>query len=1035
MTFLQQTAQRIFDTHGPSLSDVWVILPTRRAVSVFLDELAKQSDRPFLAPHTLAVDDFITHAAGVQLIDTVSLLFELYEVFREIDPQVEFEQFIGWASVLLADFDRIDQYLVSPHELFSYLTAAKALERWQVDAPSSAKPIVETPGTKRYFKLFENLNTAYHALHTRLAEQGLAYRGMAYRLLAQNVETLIRDNLAYERIYFVGFNALSRAEEHIIRVLVDAQKAEMIWDVDQYYIRDREQESGEFLRRYLNDGWLFSKQNREDLNQLSNHLLGSEKNIRVIGVPNASMQAKVAGKLYADWGAEGLGLGAWGRERGVSRGGLVKDEGDSDTSAQNPPPSPHEVPRTEYPARSTTAIVLADETLLMPVLYALDESVTDLNVTMGLSLRSSLLFTLVDTLFEMQRTVHEFRAKDGRHLRIPKYHHRHVVKVLNHPFVRQYERIKALQWPGETLESGEVMPPEPLFQWIAKVIVKDQRVYLTESELNELGQNDPLVQVLFARWPNEEPLKAIQTLYDLIDLLRDVYRASQDAVEIEYLYLFFTLVKQLEATLERQAETAIEATPVTVKSFRQFLYELIRQTSIPFTSEGKSQLQIMGMLETRALDFDRVIILSVNEGSLPQSRKLNSLIPFDIASELHLPTYREQEAVMAYHFYRLLQRASDITLLYTTSTDAYGNSKGEPSRFIRQIEHELVPRSNGLIRISYPTVRFGRSGMSQVADLTDLRVPKTESIRTELIQLLTTKGLYPSYLNQFISCSMRFYFSRIVKIAEEEEIEEKMGVAEFGSWLHKVMERLDLDYRLKNLPVDEDIVKKLLEDEFTASMKGRVIESGMNLLLYDLARKLMLDFHRQQNALAGLTVIGTEQTLETYLLVPLDNGESIRVRIAGKIDRIERLDDRIRIVDYKTGRVELPDKAPKDLAEKLLNDGREDKMRQLWLYRYLALKNISEHGGLPRDRAKRNIYPTANLPVEAGFYSFRDLKGGFKSNPVTFGADDSPQQYIRDSEEILQLLIRRLLDTNEPFRKTDQIEMCQYCDFKGICGR
>ena len=136
MTFLQQTAQRIFETHGPSLSDVWVILPTRRAVSVFLDELAALSDRPFLAPHTLAVDDFITQAAGVQLIDSVSLLFELYDVFREIDPLVEFEQFIGWASVLLADFDRIDQYLISTSELFSYLTAAKALERWQVDMPS-----------------------------------------------------------------------------------------------------------------------------------------------------------------------------------------------------------------------------------------------------------------------------------------------------------------------------------------------------------------------------------------------------------------------------------------------------------------------------------------------------------------------------------------------------------------------------------------------------------------------------------------------------------------------------------------------------------------------------------------------------------------------------------------------------------------------------------------------------------------------------------------------------------------------------------
>ena len=1013
MTFLQQTAQRIFDTHGPSLRDVWVILPTRRAVSVFLDELAALSDRPFLAPHALAVDDFITKAAGVQLIDSVSLLFELYEVFKEIDPQVEFEQFIGWASVLLTDFDRIDQYLIDPHELFSYLTAARALERWQVDMPSSARPIIETPGTTRYFKLFENLQTAYHALHTRLTAQGLAYRGMAYRLLAQNVEALIRDNLAYERVYFAGFNALSRAEEQIIRVLVDANQAELIWDADQYYINDWGQEAGEFLRRYRDNGWFFSKQNRQDLRNpiLSNNLTGTPKNIRVVGVPNASMQAKVAGQIYEEWGKEGKG------ER-------RKEEGNSEG-----------LPFPPFLPSKKTAIVLADETLLMPVLYALDESVTDLNVTMGLSLRSSLLFTLVDTLFEMQRTVHEFRTKDGRDLRIPKYHHRHVVKVLNHPFMKQYERIRGLQWPGEVLETGEILPPEPLFQWIAKDIVAKQRVYMTEKEIRELGQNDPLIQVLFARWPNDEPLKAIRALYDLIDHLREVYRASQDAIEIEYLYLFFTLLKQLEATLERQKPSQNGETAVTVRSFRQFLYELIRQTSIPFTSEGKSQLQVMGMLETRALDFDRVIILSVNEGILPQSRKLNSLIPFDIAQELKLPTYREQEAVMAYHFYRLLQRASEIVLLHTTSTDAYGNSKGEPSRFIRQIEHELVPRSNGLIRISHPTVRFGRVGTANVADLAELRVPKTDSVRADLIKLLTTKGLYPSYLNQFVTCSMRFYFSRIVQISEEEEIEEKMGAAEFGSWLHLVLERMDVEYRLKGLPVDETIVRNLLEEEFARSMKGRVIESGMNLLLYDLAKKLMLDFYRQQDKLPGLTVIGTEQTLETYLTVPLDSGEPIRVRIAGKIDRIERFGDQIRIVDYKTGKVDLPDKAPKDLAEKLLNDGQADKMRQLWLYRYLALKNISDHGGLPRDRAKRDIYPASDLPVEAGFYSFRDLKGGFKSNPVTFGSDDSPAQYIQDSEELLQAMIQKMLDPNEPFRKTDQIETCQYCDFKGICGR
>lgn len=1027
MTFLQQTARRIFDNHGPSLADVWVILPTRRAVSVFLDELAQCSEQPFLAPHALAVDDFITQAAGVQLIDSVSLLFELYDVFKAIDPAVEFEQFIGWAPVLLTDFDRIDQYRVNTHELFTYLSAAKTLERWQVDQPQSARPIAETPGTARYFKLFENLHATYHALHRRLDEQGLAYRGMAYRRLADHVESLIRDNLAYERVYFVGFNALSQAEEHIIRVLVDAGKAELIWDADPYYLNDWRQEAGTFLRRYRDNGWFFSQQNRADLRDESNHLLGTPKNIRVVGVPNASMQAKVAGKIYKDWARSECRTTAVAEG---DEGGTGRRKPETLRSLSPLPPSSRSSPKT--------AIVLADETLLVPVLYALDESVTNLNVTMGLSLRQSLLFTLVDTLFEMQRTVHEFRTKDGRDLRIPKFHHRHVVKVLNHPFVRQYERIHNRMWPGGVNEKGVPLPPEPLFGWMAKDIVQQQRVYLTERELRELGQDDPLIGVLFTRWPADDPTRAIQTFYALIDQLREVYRDSQDAIEIEYLYLFYTLLQQLETTLERQKQSAGRTpdgrTPVTVRSFRQFLYELIRQTSIPFTSEGRSPLQVMGMLETRALDFERVIILSVNEGVLPQTRRLNSLIPFDIAQELGLPTYREQEAVMAYHFYRLLQRAEDVVLLHTTTTDAYGTGKGEPSRFIRQIEHELVPRSQGRIRLSRPTVRFGRPGLDKMANLTELSVPKTDSIRADLITLLTTRGLYPSYLNQFVSCSMRFYFSRLVKMGEDEDIEEKMGVTDFGNWLHLVLERLDKEYRLRGLTVDEPVIVRLLEEEFARTMKGRVIESGINLLLYDLAKKLMLDFQRQQGELAGLTVIASEQTLDTYIDVPL-NGRQLHVRIAGKIDRIEQYDGQIRIIDYKTGKVELPDKAPEDLADKLLNDGGADKMRQLWMYRYLAIKNIRDYGGLPLNKDIADVFETGNLPVEAGFYSFRDVAGGFKTNPVRFGEHDSAEQYIHQSEELLRRMIQRLFDPDEPFRKTDQLETCQYCDFKGICGR
>ena len=1012
MTFLQQTARYIYAKHNDTaqqpLDHIWVILPTRRAVSVFQQELADLTNRPMLAPHMLAVDDFITEAAGVQLIDNVSLLFELYDVFRELDRKVEFDQFVGWASVLLNDLDRIDQYRIDPNHLFEYLTEAKALERWTpenlqhtpnlANFPSERTPDGRTPDSRtsavsNYFGLFSNLKAAYYLLRERLLNKGLAYRGMAYRLLADTVRERIVENPDYEKIYFVGFNALTASEEHIIRVLTNTAKAELIWDVDHYYLNDPEQEAGYFLRQYkdgtsgksalpgFKDRTGFAAQGTAESVTIGNSLTTKPKHIRMVGVPTASLQAKVAGQLVDQI-----------------------QETDSETSR--------------------TVIVLADETLLVPVLYSLNESVSDLNVTMGLSLRNSLLFTLIDTLFEMQRTLMEFKTADGKVGKIPKFHHRQVVKLLNHPFVRQYEKLHGLMAP-ETVNGL----PRPLIDWILSEVVTGKRAYLSEQDMLGLGQGDTLFSVLFKRWRPNQPTDAINALFALVDLLRNVYRQSQDTIEIEYLYLFFSLLKQLETTLNRQATTPNSPegrTPtVTVRSFQQFLYELIRQTTIPFTSEGDSRVQLMGLLETRTLDFERVIILSANEGMLPQSRRMNSLIPFDIAIEVGLPTYREQEAVTAYHLYRLLQRASDVTFLYTTTADAYGNGKGEPSRFLRQIEHELVKVANGNIHFSKPLLRVGdEAGRT---DSVVLSVPKTDTIRQTLKTYLTQKGLYPTALNHFVACSMRFYFERVVGIREEEEVDERIDSAEFGTWLHNTMENLDKNYRMLNLPVTPELVQTVLDTEYRSLMGGRVADTGYNLLLYQLAKDLMQAFQSYQNdetIAHGIQVLATERTLITYLPVDI-GGELVQVKIGGKIDRLEQLrDGRIRIVDYKSGKVELPAKI-EDLAGSLTTladkDNKWEKIRQLWLYKYLILKE--------------NNYP--NAPVEAGFYSLRTFQKNrtFLTNRVNFSEDDNRDTYIAETETLIRQMVQRMFDTSQPFTMTENIETCTYCNYTKICGR
>lgn len=963
------------------MDHVWVILPTRRAVSVFNQELANLTERPMLAPHAVAVDDFITEAADVQIADSVSLLFDLYDVFQQLEHQVEFDKFVGWASILLTDFDRIDQFLVDADKLFGYLSEAKRLETWNLQLPSGAAPVTNTAVTKDYFKLFKNLELAYHRLHDRLMAKGLVYRGMAYRKLANEVEARLLDNPLYEKIYFVGFNALSKAEETIIKTLVKAQKAELIWDTDAYYMQNGRQEAGFFLRQYKADAKMAGFKDRSGGPGLGNTVVMGhgltetpDRTYRMVGVPTASLQAKLAGQLVGETQAAGV-------------------------------------------ATPRTVVVLADETLLIPVLYSLNETVRDLNVTMGLSLRHSLLFTLIDTLFELQRTLVQFKDGANPGQLTPRFHHRQITKLLNHPFVRQYATINNLVAPDEPNEL-----PKPLIDWLLAEVVSGKRAYLSSAELRFLGQHDALFGILFTPWPDHDPTLAIQALYELIDLLRDVYREGQDTIEIEYLYLFFSLLKQLETTLRQQAQQP-GAPGVTLKSFRQFLNELIRQTTIPFTSEGDSDVQLMGLLETRGLDFERVIILSANEGILPQARKHNSLVPFDIAQEVGLPTYREQESITAYHVYRLLQRAKDVTFLYTTTPDAYGNGKGEPSRFLRQIEHELVPAANGTITLHKPGLRLAAGAGRQEAVL--LQVTKTEAIRAALTKYLTKTGIYPTHLNQYVSCGMQFYFNKLVNIREERDLDEHIGTDEFGTWIHETLEAIDRDYRMHNLPVTQDVVLRVLNEQYTKVMSGRVADTGYNLLFYKLAEDIMVQFQAFQNqetASRGIKILGLEEHLTTTLPVDIGDGTIIPVRIGGKLDRTEQLaNGTIRIVDYKTGKVELPVKMP-NLSESL-TDSAEKKwgqIRQLWFYKYLFLKSGRANG----------------YPVEAGFYSFRadPATPEFKTNRVAFSDDNDPATYILESEKLIATFVQRMF-SDDPFTMTTNTASCEFCQYTKICGR
>ncbi len=1248
-TFLDRSAQHIYSQHTHNqLSKTCIVLPSRRGVLYFKQALARLSDVPFLAPDVLAVDDFVMEMTGLRQIDPVALLFELYDVFKEIDPNVVFERFMTWASTLLNDFDKIDQYLVDAKALFSYMSEAKALERWQMQLGESQKDRnLKTDRTDRYFKLFENIHTVYQNLRNRLTDKGLVYRGMAYRDLAENVDKYILDKNRHNKYYFVGFNALSDAEERIIRTLLKNKNlCETLWDSDTYFIKNKDQKAGDWLKYYKNGD------DKNGITPLFNNewtwetdeLLKGHKNVQIIGVSNASIQAKVAGHIYRGWG---------GKEKGKKGEREEGESGKSDEIGSQQPIADSQKPTAKSQAPQT-AIVLGDENLLVPVMNSLDESVKEFNITMGLSLRNSQLFTLIDSLFELQRNLVEFKTEEGGTVKVPKFSHRQVVKVLNHPFLRRWELMNYQGDPQEphlptpspsergsirpTFEDeladeysplsrreinnlpqdssdelsplsrrgvgGEVeklanfhttdaqtwknlKPParenrknptkseEKLWQFLRGKQLEDykfrrqhavlgyivdfinidtnliieldgeihqindnpkydeyrtlelneagfrvlrfkneevidnhnevlktilyylknkteqphpeasvapapspskkgsirptledelaeensplhrrgvggevlnpirktlqeitdrNRVFLSSKDLAELSNDDPMFAIIFKHW-NNKPQNAIKCFYELIDSLRDVYKENQDAIETEYLYQFYLILQRMEGILEERKDT------VTMRSFKTFLYEFIKQTKIPFESETEESLQIMGMLETRTLDFEKVIILSVNEGTLPQGKRQNTLIPFDALTDpqFNLPTHNHADSVMAYHFFRLLQRAKEVVLVHVLPSDTYG--AGEKSRFILQIEHELA-KMNPNITLTYPVVKF-IAGDEEKQDEAKLEIHKTEDILDFIEKEITEKGIFPSHMNQYLDCSLKYYFSRIAGIAEEEVVEEKIGVDTFGNWIHKTFENIDKEFVENGGVVEKEDLEKVLENidsylkqAFKETNMGLRAEEGMNYVLYQVGETIVKKFltYQLKNEIFPLELLDVEKTLKVQFMVDVNN-KMIPVKFAGRIDRMDRTGgSHVRVIDYKTGKVEAKDLKinAEDLAETLLTDKDKDKFRQLWLYKYMVLKQMVSSKGLTIRGIK--LDETENT-VSSGIYSFRNIEEGLLQQNISFHEGETIFDFLHESEQYLQAFVQDLLNPEKPFEKRKDVENCVYCDYRRICGR
>ncbi len=900
-------------------------------------ELGKVIDKPLVSPQITSIDDFVTEVSGFSVTDPVNLIFTLFEAFREVDATVDFNRFMGWGTVLLSDFDRMDMAMVRPEYLFDYLTEAKALERWNLDG-SPAAQAGTGEGTRQFFSLFANIRKVYDVFRSKLRAMGLAYPGMTYRHLAEHPELL--GEPGGTAFYFAGFNAFTASEMKIVQRCLAGGGA-VLWDSDAYYMTDNTYlEAGRYMRR-MRERRIFGP----EWNWMSRDLSDSEKTIHVYGVPNATLQTRVAGRIYSEIRKREAGPGL-------------------------------------------TAIVLADETLLTPMLYALDDSVSDVNVTMGLPLRNSMIYTLVDAIFELQQHAASQKGK------VPKYNYRFVVKVLSHPFLRQYGKIRKEEQERDFVEA------------LVSEIRGRNQVYLSRDYLLKASDDDPLMKCLFTPWPGDDSDAVIGSFYTLIDLLRKVYRHYESPAEQEYLHLFYTLLGRFEHTLEgRKKELNIQTT-------RQLLFELINQNRIPFSGEPVSDLQIIGLLETRALDFERVIILSVNEGVLPSPKRQNSLIPFDIARETGLPTHEQQEALSAYYFYRLLQRAEEVHLLYVNTGDGLGG--GEKSRFLLQLENEW-PAYNPNVKIVSRPVEWAISAQPHVK----LELAKDEIVKSQIAGYLSGRGLYPTHIHTLLNSPFDFYLKHVLRLEEDRETEETLGMDKLGSWLHNAFEILDLTFFLRGQEPSAAEIETVLSEQFR-KLGGYETETGLNSLYYKVGAQQFMEFMKEQHLKAGHRwPVATEQNLSAVFDVDIE-GEVLPVRLGGKIDRVEiAADGTLYVMDYKTGSVDVKSEASlrKDRVRYLTEDPdyKMNYVRQLWLYQYLVYREMSKPGGWSLGG---RVFRLEEHGVRSGFYSLRS-PGRVTENPLALTETGDPYEYMAETERILGMIVKRLLESSVPLERPE----------------
>lgn len=955
--FLQQIASLFYQQYGAEVNKLAFIFPNRRTGLFFQKYLSEVADKPLFSPTILTINDLFVQLSGKQTADKINMLFQLYEIYIRHSGSTE----------------TFDEFLYWGEML---LNDFDDVDKYMADARMLFTNVTDLREIENDFSFLDEdqiaaIRTFWSSFYPKgdspNQEEFLAVWKILYTLYDDLRNILAAEGKGYEGMIF----------REVVEYLEQGNKCDLPYTQvvfvglnalstaeEHFLLQLKEQGIADFY-------WDYASAKVTDPNNKASYFV--ERNLK-----NFPSKYPLPKEEDVDTRIEVIGIPSGiGQAKQVYT--LLNDLCRDDTM------SAEEALRT--------AVILPDEHLLIPVLNAIPEQIHRINVTMGYPLAGTPVASLMEYILALQKNV---RYVD----RQPVFYFRDVLPILNHRYISSTH-------------------PE-IVNALVKDIAENNKIYISAHDLAKTT----LLSVLFL------PITDVNTFSDyLINVLQELNKVmyamsdeeEEDAtqrtndLEQEFIFHYFTTVNRMKEIMQ---DAGID---MKIETYFRLLKRVTDTITIPFRGEPLSGLQIMGVLETRALDFDRLIILSMNEGIFPLRKAANSFIPYNLRRGFGLPTYEHQDSVWAYHFYRLIYRASHVSLLYDTRSN--GLQTGEVSRFVHQLHfHYEQPMQNKLV----------------VYNVSSAKTPALQVLKTdEVMRKLTVfykggpRAISASAINTYLDCPLKFYFSVVEGIREEEEVSETIESNVFGSILHKVMEELYLP--LCGKMVTADLLKAIKKD--TPVLMGAIARAfaevffksdivrpltGQNFLIGEMIRKYVEKILERDSKLTPFRYIESERKINR-LITLADNKTEIQLK--GFIDRIDEVHDTIRIIDYKSGSGTSVFNSVESLFDKDDKD-RAKAVMQVFMYSWM-------YGAAP-----------AGKTIQPGIYYMRTLFSDSFDASVSRRIERMKIETVFDFsayaeafEEGLRQCLDEIFGSEKPFVQTTTEKVCAWCPFKDICGK